>query len=78
MELLRHNSQESLPGHFNSSIETPRHARQERSARNSTRNQNGQVGRKVLEESRAVDLTKPAELVFGESISEESPLGLPS
>jgi hypothetical protein len=58
MELLRHNSQQSLPARVSSSIATRRHAKQERSARKSTRNQGGQVGRGALEEARAVEISK--------------------
>jgi hypothetical protein len=78
MELPRHNSPQSLPGRASNSIETPRPAKQALNARNSSSNQSARAVRGVLEGPRAVDLTKPAELVFGESISEESPLGLPS
>ena len=61
-DLARHDSLQSLQGHFSSSIETPRHAKKERNGRKSTRNRGAQVGREVLEGARAVDLSEHGEL----------------
>ena len=53
-DLLLHNSRQSLRGQFNSSIETLRHAKQERSGHGSTSDRSAQAGNRV-EGARGAD-----------------------
>jgi hypothetical protein len=69
-DLVLHNSQESLPGQFNSSIETHRHDKQVRSGPSNFNDSKAEAVRGVLEGADAVDLSE-----FGQTTGRTSAAG---